>query len=114
VIVAETISESVPLPAMQNRKDGYHQGIAPDTLPGSVYFERIVAKSINIHPVLRNQRNRERYACQRTKSAQISGIDDYPLFLNRKENYKNLQYVKEHFNYFSSKNLKIVSKYIAL
>ena len=91
---------------MQNRKDGYHQGITPDTLPGSVYFERIVVKSINIHPVLRNQRNRERYACQRTKSAQISGVDDYFLFLNRKEKHKNLQYVKEHFKSISSKNLQ--------
>jgi hypothetical protein len=32
---------------MQNRTDGYHQGIAPDTLPGRVYFERTVTKSIN-------------------------------------------------------------------
>jgi len=55
---------------------------------------------------LRNQRNRERYACQRTKSAQISGVDDYPLFLNRKEKHKNLQYVKKHFKTFSSKNIK--------
>ena len=45
-------------------------------------------------------------ACQRTKSAQISGVDDYFLFLNRKEKHKNLQYVKEHFDYFSSKNIK--------
>jgi len=28
--------------------------------------------------------------------------------------HKNLQTVKEHFNYFSSKNLKIVIKHIAL
>lgn len=91
---------------MQNRTHGYHQGIATDSLPGRVYFERIVVKSINIHPVLRNQRNRERYACQRTKSAQISGVDDYFLFLNRKEKHKNLQYVKEHFKSISSKNIK--------
>ena len=91
---------------MQNRTHGYHQGITPDTLPGSVYFERIVVKSINIHPVLRNQRNRERYACQRTKSAQISEIDDYPLFSNQQYKHKNLQHVKEHFKSFSSKNIK--------
>jgi RNA recognition motif-containing protein len=46
-------------------------------------------------------------ACQRTKSARISEVDDYSLFLNQKEKHKNLQYVKEHFNsYFSSKNLR--------
>jgi len=30
----------------------------------------------------------------------------YLVFLKRQKKHKNLQYVNEHFNYFSSKNLQ--------
>ncbi len=55
-----------------------------------------------------------KYACQGTETVWNGWVVKYPAFINRQEKHKNLQYVKERLNYFSSKILKTVIKYIAL
>ena len=103
----------MPLPGMQNRTHGYHQGIATDTLPGRIYFERIVVKSINIHPVFASSVTGKGMPANEQKVPKLAKLITILYFQTNSISTKTCNTSKNTSNLFLQKILKTFIKYIA-